>query len=172
VVLAGQGPTGRVGATGWVARMGQTPNAYGVLGVWAARRAGHDPGDKFWVSRRSTSADTPEQDGGWSYIPEDRRRTWRRLGLASRSSSSTCTRKEAYAGPTRVTSPRGTRLRPRRLSAAGLDSASTRAARTTASTHGIERTKGRGQRPAHHQAARLVREVAAGHMRGPAAGRL
>jgi hypothetical protein len=41
---------------------------YGVLGVWAAARAGFDPGDKFWttLSRHFRSCQSP--DGGWGYI--------------------------------------------------------------------------------------------------------
>src|SRR5258708_33053859 len=41
---------------------------YGVLGVWAATRAGHDPGDKFWVSLSKHFRDVQGGDGGWSYI--------------------------------------------------------------------------------------------------------
>jgi hypothetical protein len=41
---------------------------YGVLGVWAAARAGFDPGEKFWttLSRHFRTCQSP--DGGWSYI--------------------------------------------------------------------------------------------------------
>jgi hypothetical protein len=41
---------------------------YGVLGVWAAARAGFDPGDKFWttLSKHFRSCQRPE--GGWDYV--------------------------------------------------------------------------------------------------------
>jgi hypothetical protein len=41
---------------------------YGVLGIWAAARAGFDPGDKFWttLSRHFRNCQSP--DGGWGYV--------------------------------------------------------------------------------------------------------
>jgi hypothetical protein len=41
---------------------------YGVLGVWAAARAGFDPGEKFWttLSKHFRSCQVP--DGGWGYV--------------------------------------------------------------------------------------------------------
>lgn len=40
---------------------------YGVLGVWAAARAGHDPGEKFWTMLSKHFRDVQGADGGWSY---------------------------------------------------------------------------------------------------------
>jgi hypothetical protein len=56
---------------------------YGVLGVWAATRAGHDPGDKFWVSLSKHFRDVQGGDGGWSYITGDSTPAMATAGLAS-----------------------------------------------------------------------------------------
>lgn len=41
---------------------------YGVLGIWAATRAGMDPGDKFWTTLSKHFRSCQAADGGWSYI--------------------------------------------------------------------------------------------------------
>ena len=41
---------------------------YGVLGIWAAARAGMDPGDKFWTTLSKHFRNCQVADGGWSYI--------------------------------------------------------------------------------------------------------
>jgi hypothetical protein len=56
---------------------------YGVLGVWAAARAGHDPGDKFWVSLSKHFRDTQGADGGWSYTTGGSTPAMATAGLAS-----------------------------------------------------------------------------------------
>ncbi|MCI0458502.1 MAG: DUF4159 domain-containing protein [Gemmataceae bacterium] len=56
---------------------------YGVLGVWAATRAGHDPGDKFWTSLSKHFRDTQGQDGGWSYTTGGSTPNMATAGLAS-----------------------------------------------------------------------------------------
>ena len=40
---------------------------YGVLGVWAACRAGVDPGDAFWEKMSKHFLDCQNPDGGWGY---------------------------------------------------------------------------------------------------------
>ncbi len=40
---------------------------YGVLGVWAAARAGIDPGDAFWVRMSRHFRAVQNEDGGWGY---------------------------------------------------------------------------------------------------------
>jgi hypothetical protein len=56
---------------------------YGMLGVWAATRAGHDPGDKFWVSLSKHFRDTQGGDGGWSYTVGGSSPNMATAGLAS-----------------------------------------------------------------------------------------
>jgi hypothetical protein len=41
---------------------------YGVLGVWAALRAGFDPGDAFWKTMSNHFRSCQNADGGWSYM--------------------------------------------------------------------------------------------------------
>jgi len=41
---------------------------YGVLGIWAAARAGFDPGEKFWTTLSRHFRTCQAADGGWSYI--------------------------------------------------------------------------------------------------------
>src|SRR5207253_2528076 len=41
---------------------------YGVLGVWAATRAGFDPGDKFWTALSKHFRNCQGPAGGWGYI--------------------------------------------------------------------------------------------------------
>lgn len=40
---------------------------YGVLGIWAAARAGFHPGDKFWNTMSKHFRQCQNADGGWSY---------------------------------------------------------------------------------------------------------
>lgn len=40
---------------------------YGVLGIWAASRAGLDPGDEFWAAMSKHFRGSQNQDGGWGY---------------------------------------------------------------------------------------------------------
>ena len=56
---------------------------YGMLGVWAATRAGHDPGDKFWTSLSKHFRDVQEPDGGWSYVTGGSTPNMATAGLAS-----------------------------------------------------------------------------------------
>jgi hypothetical protein len=56
---------------------------YGVLGVWAATRAGYDPGDKFWTSLSKHFRDTQGADGGWSYVTGASTPAMATAGLAS-----------------------------------------------------------------------------------------
>src|SRR5262249_36450002 len=41
---------------------------YGVLGIWAAARAGFDPGDKIWANLSRHFRKCQGQEGGWGYI--------------------------------------------------------------------------------------------------------
>jgi len=57
---------------------------YGVLGVWAATRAGHDPGDKFWTSLSKHFRDTQDANqGGWAYTAGGSTPAMTTAGLAS-----------------------------------------------------------------------------------------
>lgn len=40
---------------------------YGVLGIWAASRAGIDPGDEFWAAMSKHFRGCQNKDGGWGY---------------------------------------------------------------------------------------------------------
>ena len=40
---------------------------YGVLGLWAAARAGFEPGDKFWLTMSKHFRSCQCDDGGWGY---------------------------------------------------------------------------------------------------------
>ena len=40
---------------------------YGVLGLWAAERAGFDPGDAFWQKMSKHFLSVQVEDGGWGY---------------------------------------------------------------------------------------------------------
>jgi hypothetical protein len=40
---------------------------YGVLGIWAAARAGIEPGDEFWRRMFKHFRDVQNEDGGWGY---------------------------------------------------------------------------------------------------------
>ena len=40
---------------------------YGVLGFWAAARAGFEPGDKFWLTMSKHFRSCQTSDGGWGY---------------------------------------------------------------------------------------------------------
>lgn len=41
---------------------------YGVLGLWAAARAGFEPGDKFWLTMSKHFRSCQIDDGGWAYM--------------------------------------------------------------------------------------------------------
>jgi hypothetical protein len=41
---------------------------YGVLGIWAAARAGFDPGEKFWANLSKHFRSCQGTDGGWGYV--------------------------------------------------------------------------------------------------------
>jgi hypothetical protein len=41
---------------------------YGVLGIWAAARAGFEPGDKFWLTMSKHFRTCQTSDGGWGYV--------------------------------------------------------------------------------------------------------
>lgn len=41
---------------------------YGVLGLWAANRAGFDPGEKFWRTMSEHFRRYQNEDGGWGYV--------------------------------------------------------------------------------------------------------
>jgi hypothetical protein len=41
---------------------------YGVLGIWAAARAGFDPGEKFWANLSKHFRNCQGADGGWGYV--------------------------------------------------------------------------------------------------------
>ncbi len=56
---------------------------YGVLGVWAATRAGLDPGDRFWVSLSKHFRSVQGVDGGWSYTTGGSTPNMATAGLAS-----------------------------------------------------------------------------------------
>lgn len=56
---------------------------YGMLGVWAATRAGHDPGDKFWISLSKHFRNVQGADGGWSYVTGGSTPNMATAGLAS-----------------------------------------------------------------------------------------
>ncbi len=102
--------------TGWRYQMESTDwdnscTQYGVLGVWAATRAGIDPGDKFWQKLSQHFRDCQNADGGWGYTtgsgstPNMATAGWRAC-----SSSSTCTTARAStAARTRARSPMETR---------------------------------------------------------------
>jgi hypothetical protein len=50
-------------STGW----DNSCTQYGVLGVWAATRAGFDPGEGFWRTLSKHFRGCQTQDGGWAY---------------------------------------------------------------------------------------------------------
>jgi len=57
---------------GWRYRMGDTTwdnscTQYGVLGIWAAARAGFEPGDEFWITMSKHFRGCQNDDGGWGY---------------------------------------------------------------------------------------------------------
>jgi hypothetical protein len=57
---------------GWRYQMGSpdwdnSVTQYGVLGIWAARRAGFDPGDGFWKKMSEHFRSCQNADGGWGY---------------------------------------------------------------------------------------------------------
>ncbi len=56
---------------------------YGVLGVWAAARAGFQPGEKFWQTMSKHFRSCQNDDGGWSYIRGGSTPNMATAGLAS-----------------------------------------------------------------------------------------
>lgn len=56
---------------------------YGVLGIWAAARAGFDPGDKFWKTMSQHFRRCQNTDGGWSYTTGGSTPNMATAGLAS-----------------------------------------------------------------------------------------
>ncbi len=56
---------------------------YGVLGIWAAARAGFDPGEKFWKTMSKHFRDCQNADGGWGYKKGGSSANMATAGLAS-----------------------------------------------------------------------------------------
>ena len=56
---------------------------YGVLGVWAACRAGFDPGNGFWHRMSKHFRDKQNDDGGWSYTSGGSNANMATAGLAT-----------------------------------------------------------------------------------------
>jgi hypothetical protein len=56
---------------------------YGVLGIWAAARAGFDPGEKFWATLSKHFRGCQGADGGWSYTVGGSTPNMATAGLAS-----------------------------------------------------------------------------------------
>jgi hypothetical protein len=56
---------------------------YGVLGIWAAARAGFDPGDKFWLTMSKHFRSCQNPDGGWGYVRSGSTANMVTAGLAS-----------------------------------------------------------------------------------------
>ena len=56
---------------------------YGVLGVWAAARAGFEPGDEFWQRCSAHFRKVQNADGGWSYTTGGSTPNMATAGLAS-----------------------------------------------------------------------------------------
>lgn len=73
---------------GWRYNMGSRDwdnscTQYGVLGVWAAARGGHDPGEKFWDKLSKHFQGCQGKDGGWSYTRGGSSANMATAGLAS-----------------------------------------------------------------------------------------
>jgi len=56
---------------------------YGVLGLWAAARAGFDPGEKFWLTMSKHFRSCQNEDGGWGYMRGGSSPNMATAGLAS-----------------------------------------------------------------------------------------
>ncbi len=56
---------------------------YGVLGIWAAARAGFEPGEKFWQTMSKHFRGCQNADGGWSYTSGGSTPNMATAGLAS-----------------------------------------------------------------------------------------
>ena len=56
---------------------------YGVLGIWAAARAGFDPGETFWKTMSQHFRKCQNVDGGWSYTTGGSTPNMATAGLAS-----------------------------------------------------------------------------------------
>ncbi len=110
---------------------------YGVLGIWAAARAGFEPGDKFWITMSKHFRSCQNADGGWSYMGQaGPRPTWPPPAWPACSWSSTCTTARApTAKPTRALSRPARRPKCSKPSTAAWTGwAKRRATRTTATT--------------------------------------
>jgi hypothetical protein len=73
---------------GWRYSMGSTDwdnsvTQYGVLGVWAAARAGIEPGDEFWVRMSRHFRKVQNPDGGWGYTGSGSTANMATAGLAT-----------------------------------------------------------------------------------------
>ncbi|MHC4401034.1 MAG: DUF4159 domain-containing protein [Planctomycetota bacterium] len=56
---------------------------YGVLGIWAAARAGFEPGAKFWITMSKHFLGCQNADGGWGYTGGGSSANMATAGLAS-----------------------------------------------------------------------------------------
>lgn len=56
---------------------------YGVLGIWAAARAGFEPGEEFWITMSKHFRDCQNADGGWGYTRSASSANMATAGLAS-----------------------------------------------------------------------------------------
>ncbi len=56
---------------------------YGVLGIWAAARAGFEPGDVFWQRMSKHFRGCQNADGGWGYMTGSSSANMATAGLAS-----------------------------------------------------------------------------------------
>ncbi|MDP6524551.1 MAG: DUF4159 domain-containing protein [Kiritimatiellia bacterium] len=56
---------------------------YGVLGIWAAARAGFDPGKDFWLKMSKHFRTCQNKDGGWSYTTGGSTANMATAGLAT-----------------------------------------------------------------------------------------
>jgi hypothetical protein len=56
---------------------------YGVLGIWAAARAGLDPGEEFWQTMSQHFRGCQNSDGGWGYMRSGSTANMATAGLAS-----------------------------------------------------------------------------------------
>jgi hypothetical protein len=73
---------------GWRYQMGSpdwdnSVTQYGVLGVWAAARAGLSPGDDFWKRMSAHFRSVQNEDGGWGYQRSSSTANMATAGLAT-----------------------------------------------------------------------------------------
>jgi len=79
---------GALGEQGWRYNSQSTSwdnscTQYGVLGIWAAQRAGLDPGDAFWRKLSKHFRSVQNKDGGWGYQRSGSTPNMATAGLAS-----------------------------------------------------------------------------------------